>query len=65
LRFIEELIGRRVMWEKWVCRRVFPHGDPHHMSSGTGERPFPNYGISASEAILAKLSEALFVDGDT
>jgi hypothetical protein len=53
------------MWEKWVCRRVFPHGDPHHMSSGTGERPFPNYGISASEAILAKLSEALFVDGDT
>ncbi|MFN0101304.1 MAG: AraC family transcriptional regulator [Bryobacteraceae bacterium] len=24
---------------------VFPHGDPHHMSSGGGERPFPNYGI--------------------
>ncbi len=26
---------------------VFPHGDPHHMSSGTGKWPFPNYGISA------------------
>jgi AraC-like DNA-binding protein len=26
---------------------VFPHGDPHHMSSGTGKRPFPNYGIGA------------------
>jgi len=25
---------------------VFPHGDPHHMSSGAGARPFPNYGIS-------------------
>ena len=25
---------------------VFPHGDPHHMSSSTGERSFPNYGIS-------------------
>ena len=26
---------------------IFPHGDPHHMSSGTGQRPFPDYGISA------------------
>jgi len=27
---------------------VFPHGDAHHMSSrGAGERPFPDYGISA------------------
>ena len=27
---------------------IFPHGDPHHMSSGKGAiRPFPNYGISA------------------
>ena len=27
---------------------IFPHGDPHHMSSGPGAtRPFPNYGISA------------------
>ena len=27
---------------------IFPHGDPHHMSSGRGAiRPFPNYGISA------------------
>jgi AraC-like DNA-binding protein len=27
---------------------IFPHGDPHHMSSGRGTRPpFPNYGISA------------------
>jgi AraC-like DNA-binding protein len=27
---------------------IFPHGDPHHMSSGNGvTRPFPNYGISA------------------
>ena len=26
---------------------VFPHGDPHHMSSGPGARPFPDYGISA------------------
>lgn len=27
---------------------VFPHGDPHHMSSGKGAvRPFPNYGIGA------------------
>ena len=26
---------------------VFPHGDPHHMNSGAGERPFPDYGISA------------------
>jgi AraC-like DNA-binding protein len=26
---------------------IFPHGDPHHMSSGKGvERPFPNYGIT-------------------
>lgn len=26
---------------------IFPHGDPHHMSSGKGaKRPFPNYGIS-------------------
>lgn len=26
---------------------IFPHGDPHHMSSGNGAaRPFPNYGIS-------------------
>jgi len=25
---------------------VFPHGDAHHMSSGAGKRPFPNYGIS-------------------
>src|SRR6202051_2579411 len=25
---------------------IFPHGDPHHMSSGEGAiRPFPNYGI--------------------
>src|ERR1041385_504253 len=27
---------------------IFPHGDPHHMSSGTSAtRPFPNYGITA------------------
>jgi AraC-like DNA-binding protein len=27
---------------------IFPHGDPHHMSSGkAATRPFPNYGISA------------------
>jgi len=27
---------------------IFPHGDPHHMSSGKGATgPFPNYGISA------------------
>jgi AraC-like DNA-binding protein len=27
---------------------VFPHGDSHHMSSGSGAtRPFPNYGITA------------------
>jgi AraC-like DNA-binding protein len=27
---------------------IFPHGDPHHMSSGIAVgRPFPNYGISA------------------
>src|SRR6185295_10083009 len=26
---------------------IFPHGDPHHMSSGNGMRPpFPNYGIT-------------------
>ncbi len=26
---------------------IFPHGDPHHMSSGKdAARPFPNYGIS-------------------
>jgi len=26
---------------------IFPHGDPHHMSSGRGTRPpFPNYGIT-------------------
>jgi AraC-like DNA-binding protein len=27
---------------------IFPHGDPHHMSSGEGAiPPFPNYGITA------------------
>ena len=27
---------------------IFPHGDPHHMRSGTDTQPpFPNYGISA------------------
>lgn len=26
---------------------IFPHGDPHHMSSKGAKRPFPNYGISA------------------
>ena len=27
---------------------IFPHGDPHHMSSGRAmARPFPNYGITA------------------
>lgn len=27
---------------------IFPHGHPHHMSSGKGAKPpFPNYGISA------------------
>jgi AraC-like DNA-binding protein len=27
---------------------IFPHGNPHHMSSGKGAKPpFPNYGISA------------------
>ena len=27
---------------------IFPHGDPHQMSSGKGAaRPFPNYGITA------------------
>ena len=27
---------------------IFPHGDPHHMSSGKSARPpFPNYGITA------------------
>jgi hypothetical protein len=30
---------------------IFPHGDPHHMSSGAGAvRPFPNYGIGAKIA---------------
>ncbi len=30
---------------------VFPHGDPHHMSSGKDAvRPFPNYGINAKIA---------------
>jgi AraC-like DNA-binding protein len=24
---------------------IFPHGDPHHMSSSAGVRPFRNYGI--------------------
>lgn len=32
---------------------IFPHGDPHHMRSGTEMRPpFPNYGIS--EKITAR-----------
>jgi AraC-like DNA-binding protein len=27
---------------------IFPHGDPHHMSSGReATRPFPNYGVNA------------------
>jgi AraC-like DNA-binding protein len=26
---------------------IFPHGDPHHMSSKGAVRPFPNYGIAA------------------
>src|SRR5205809_779696 len=26
---------------------VFRRGASHHMGSGAGERPFPNYGISA------------------
>ena len=27
---------------------IFPHGDPHHMSSGAeATRPFPNYGVTA------------------
>jgi AraC-like DNA-binding protein len=26
---------------------IFPHGDPHHMSSSGATRPFPNYGIAA------------------
>jgi AraC-like DNA-binding protein len=27
---------------------IFPHGDPHHMSSGTSVKPpFPNYGITS------------------
>ncbi|MBI1787593.1 MAG: cupin domain-containing protein [Acidobacteria bacterium] len=35
---------------------IFPHGDPHHMSSGNGAtRPFPNYGITNEE--IAKLHE--------
>jgi AraC-like DNA-binding protein len=25
---------------------IFPHGDPHHMSSQGATRPFPNYGIN-------------------
>jgi AraC-like DNA-binding protein len=25
---------------------MFPHGDPHHMSSGKTPRPFPDYGIT-------------------
>ena len=30
---------------------IFPHGDPHHMSSGKDTKPpFPNYGISAKIA---------------
>ena len=30
---------------------IFPHGDPHHMSSGkAATRPFPNYGIGAKIA---------------
>jgi AraC-like DNA-binding protein len=30
---------------------IFPHGDPHHMSSGKeATRPFPNYGIGAKIA---------------
>jgi AraC-like DNA-binding protein len=32
---------------------IFPHGDPHHMSSGKGAKPpFPNYGITPK--ILAR-----------
>ena len=26
---------------------IFPHGDPHHMSSKGAKPPFPNYGINA------------------
>ena len=31
---------------------IFPHGDPHHMSSGQTRPPFPNYGITPK--ILAR-----------
>ena len=42
---------------------VFPHGDPHHMSSGTAMRPpFPNYGITAK--IKARDLSPLRAGGD-
>jgi len=41
---------------------VFPHGDPHHMSSGKGTtRPFPNYGIS--DKIMARDLSPLHAGG--
>jgi AraC-like DNA-binding protein len=42
---------------------IFPHGDPHHMSSGAAMRPpFPNYGISAK--IKARDLSPLRAGGD-
>lgn len=44
--FIEMIDGQRTELSPGDIV-VFPHGDPHHMGSGAGERPFPDYGISA------------------
>ena len=38
---------------------IFPHGDPHHMSSGNGvRRPFPNYGIGSQNQVARPDSPA-------
>ena len=44
--FIEMIDGQRTELSPGDIV-VFPNGDPHHMGSGAGERPFPDYGISA------------------
>ena len=47
---------------------IFPHGDPHHMSSGKGAiRPFPNYGITAKiksrDCVLCTLAAVVRLRG--
>jgi AraC-like DNA-binding protein len=45
---VVELAGGQTIELKPGDVVIFPHGDPHHMSSGKGAtRPFPDYGISA------------------